>query len=99
MHSKNIIHADIKLENVLLAEQNSIDQLRLIDFADYISKGCAERLPEGPWYLFQGLGVVDSTIPSAPAINTCPSVSINRQRTREGSRERRINKRGKQKPV
>ena len=32
MHSKNVIHSDIKLENILLAEPNSVDSLRLIDF-------------------------------------------------------------------
>lgn len=32
MHGKNVIHADIKLENVLLPLENSIESLRLIDF-------------------------------------------------------------------
>ena len=32
MHGRGVIHADVKLENVLLPEQNSIDSLRLIDF-------------------------------------------------------------------
>ena len=32
MHSKNVIHSDIKLENILLPEANSIEALRLIDF-------------------------------------------------------------------
>ena len=32
MHNRNVIHADIKLENILLPEVNSIDSIRLIDF-------------------------------------------------------------------
>ena len=32
MHGRGVIHADIKLENVLLPEENSIESLRLIDF-------------------------------------------------------------------
>ena len=32
MHSKFVIHSDIKLENILLPEANSIASLRLIDF-------------------------------------------------------------------
>ena len=31
LHSRNIVHADVKLENVLLLE-NNIESLRLIDF-------------------------------------------------------------------
>ena len=32
MHGKGIIHADIKLENVLLTEVDSIEQLEVVDF-------------------------------------------------------------------
>ena len=32
MHGKGVIHADIKLENVLLPLENSTESLRLIDF-------------------------------------------------------------------
>lgn len=32
IHGKGIIHADIKLENVLLAETDSIEQLQIVDF-------------------------------------------------------------------
>lgn len=31
-HSKDIVHRDIKLENILLSAKNSLDNLKLIDF-------------------------------------------------------------------
>lgn len=32
LHSKNILHRDIKLENIMLAEENSYQEAKLIDF-------------------------------------------------------------------
>lgn len=47
LHSNNITHRDIKPENLVLAKENNLDSLKLIDFAQaaYNKEGEILQIP------------------------------------------------------
>ena len=46
LHSQNVVHADIKLENCLFASQ-SLDSLHLIDFGLSMNIRSVQDIPQG----------------------------------------------------